>query len=164
MSESRQDSTEIRAGVSISEMARAVGLSRQRFYQLVRDGVFPAPLKDETSSRPYYDEATQQQCLEIRRRNFGINSQVVLFYARRQSQPTPKPHPTKAQPTKSDQHADILDGLKSLGLSSATAAQVAEAIKTLFPRGTDSEDAGEVIRAVFVRLRRKNSAENVGRK
>ncbi len=164
MSENRQQPAEIRAAVSISAMARAVGLSRQRFYQLVQAGVFPPPLRDETTGRPYFDEEGQQQCAEVRRLNRGINGEIVLFYVRRQNQPRPKPRRAKAQPKMNDQHADILDGLKSLGLASASAAQVAEVVKELFPKGTDGEDKGQVIRAVFIRLQRKNSAEMARRK
>ena len=42
--------------------------------------------------------------------------------------------PKKPKPPKDD-HADLLDGLKGLGLATVTAAQVAEAVKELYPRG-----------------------------
>lgn len=99
MSTNRQ---EARAGVSVSEMARMVGLSRQRFHQLVQVGVFPQPQRHD--GRPFYDEPTQQMCLEVRRRNCGVNGQVVLFYSRRHATPTKKPTPSP--------HADLLDGLR----------------------------------------------------
>ena len=38
-----------------------------------------------------------------------------------------------------DKHADLLDGLKGLGLVTVTAAQVAEAVKELYPRGCQRE-------------------------
>ena len=60
------------------------GLSRQRFSQLVKAGVFPEPLRDGATGRPYYDGPGQEACLEVRRRNCGANGRVVLFYARRQ--------------------------------------------------------------------------------
>lgn len=144
MSTNRQES---RAGVSISEMARLVGLSRQWFHQLVQAGVFPPPQRHD--GRPYYDEATQQICLEVRRRNCGVNRQVVLFYARRQ--PAAPTRPKKATPAPAP-HADLLDGLKALGLVSVPAADVGEAVKELFPQGIAGIDQGEVIRAVFLRL------------
>jgi hypothetical protein len=137
---------ETRAGVSVSEMARMVGLSRQRFHQLVQAGVFPQPQRQD--GHPFYDEPTQQQCLEVRRRNCGVNGRIVLFYARRSPAPTRPKKPTPA-PTP---HADLLDGLKALGLV-ATAADVGVAVKELFPQGTAGIDGGEVIRAVFLHLR-----------
>jgi hypothetical protein len=72
-----------KTAVSISEMARIVGLSRQRFHQLIQAGVFPAPLYDIATRRPFYNEEMQQTCLEVRRRNCGINGKAVLFYSRR---------------------------------------------------------------------------------
>ena len=141
-------------------MAGRCALSRQRFMQLVKAGVFPAPLYDVATRRPFYSEELQAMCLEVRKRNVGINGKVVMFYARRPGTPTPT---AKAKKPKAEVHADILDGLKALGLS-VTSAQVAEAVGQLFPQGTAGTDPAEVIRAVFVRLHRKNSGGNVGRK
>ena len=78
-------SVEIRtkAIVNVAEMARMCGLSRARFYQLVKEGVFPPPLYRIDNRRPYYVEAMQEVCLEVRRRNCGINGRPVMFYARR---------------------------------------------------------------------------------
>ena len=148
MSNNRQES-ETKMVVSVSEMARLVGLSRQRFHQLMVEGVFPPPQRN--NGRPFYDEPTQQRCLEVRRRNCGVNGQVVLFYARRQAAPI---KPKKLSPTPSP-HADLLDGLRSLGLASVTPVDVAVAVKGLYPQGTAGIDEGEVLRAVFLAL--KNS-------
>jgi hypothetical protein len=145
MSTKRQND-DTKAIVSVSEMARMVGLSRQRFHQLVQAGVFPQPQRHD--GRPFYDEPTQQKCLEVRRRNWGVNGQIVLFYARRQPAPT---RPKKLSPAPSP-HADLLDGLRALGLVSATAVDVGEAVKTLFPQGNTAVDQGELIRAVFLHL------------
>lgn len=166
MTTNRSDQGEAKNAVSISEMARMCGLSRQRFGQLVKAGVFLQPLYDVATRRPFYDAEMQHSCLEVRRRNCGINGQVVLFYARRQCQPTPpsKPRPAKSEPTTTDQNADILDGLKSLGLVQVTAGQVVQSVRELYPQGTDKLDVGEVIRSVFLHIRRKNSGEKVGGK
>jgi hypothetical protein len=165
MATSRPEDVAFKTGVSISEMARSVGLSRQRFHQLMTGGVFPKPLRDEESGRPYYDESSQAQCLEVRRRNCGVNGKIVLFYARRQQSTliAPPTRTAKPRPTPPDRHDDILEGVKSLGLSQVTAAQVGEIVKQLFPAGVSGIDSGEVIRAVFLSLRVKNSADNLGR-
>src|ERR1043166_9731973 len=72
---------ETKAVVTVSEMARMVGLSRARFYQLQKAGVFPAPAYQ--AGRPVYTEEQQQVCLEVRRKHRGVNGEPVLFYARR---------------------------------------------------------------------------------
>lgn len=145
-----------------------VGLSRQRFMQLVKDGVFPQPLRDETTGRPYFTDEMQTVCLDVRKRNVGINGKVVMFYARRSGATAPSRaktvKPTKPKSGTTDRHADIVAGLHGLGLTSATSEQVTTAVAELFPQRTMNADQGEVIRAVFLHLRGKNSAGNVGRK
>ena len=164
MTTSRQDSGETRAGVSVSEMARMVGLSRQRFHQLVQAGVFPQPQQDEASGRPYYDEPTQQKCLEVRKRNCGVNGQVVLFYARRLGATPAKPKAPKPKlEPKGKGVSALVDGLNALGLTTATAAQVQRVTQELYPQGTAGIDQGEVLRAVFLHLKRQNPADNVRR-
>lgn len=145
--------------VSVAEMARMVGLSRARFYQLVKDGIFPAPIYDVESRRPFFNEAMQEICLEVRKRNCGVNGKPILFYSPRhplghQSRPVKKP---KAESKQKGQYADLLDGLKALGLESVTTAQVEPLVKELFPEGIQKLDCGEVIRAVFLRLKRRNT-------
>jgi hypothetical protein len=62
-----------------------------------------------------------------------------------------------------DRRADLVDGLKGLGLAGVTAAQVAEAVKACYPTGIPADANGEVLRAVFLHLRRQNSGDKVGR-
>ena len=45
----------------------------------------------------------------------------------------------------------------ALGLTTATAAQVVEVTKELFPKGTDGLDQAEVLKAVFLHLKRRNA-------
>lgn len=157
-------SDETKAVVSVSEMARMVGLSRARFYQLQKAGIFPQPERDEETGRPFYTEELQKVCLEVRKRNSGVNGQSILFYsARRQSVTPARPRKAKAKASKADQHAEVVEALQSLGLAGVTSAQVDAAVKEVFPQGTAGEDEAEVIRAVFLHLRRKDAAGNVGR-
>ena len=69
--------------VSVAEMARMTGLSRARFYQLVNDGIFPSPVYDVHTRRPLYSEEMQQVCMEVRKRNCGVNGKPILFYSPR---------------------------------------------------------------------------------
>jgi hypothetical protein len=153
-----------KAVVTVSEMARMVGLSRARFYQLQKAGVFPQPIYDVATRRPVYTEEVQSICLEVRRRNCGVNGKPVLFYARRAPITTApaKPRRAAAKPSKYE-HADLLDALQALGLVSVTAAQVGAAVKEAFPQGTAGVDESQVVRGVFLHLRRKDSGGNVGK-
>jgi hypothetical protein len=149
--------------VSVTEMARMVGLSRARFYQL-QGTKLPMPVYDVATRRPVYTEELQLICLEVRRRNCGIDGKPILFYARRSgtmaSVPKARRKPT---PTKASQYAEIVEGVKALGLTSVTTAQVEAAMSVRYKSGTAGVDQGEVIRAVFLDLKRQYSADNVGK-
>jgi hypothetical protein len=164
MTTDRQKNSEERAGVSVSEMARMVGLSRQRFHQLMSSGVFPQPQRDEVSGRPFFDAATQEVCLAVRRRNYGVNGQVVLFYSRRLNAAPAKPKTIKPKlEAKGKDISALVEGLNALGLTTATAAQIQQITAELFPKGTENIDQGTVLRAVFLHLKRQNRADNAGR-
>ena len=139
--------------VSVAEMARQCGLSRGRFYQLVGT-TFPTPVYDLRTRRPFYTEELQQVCLDVRRRNCGIDGRPVLFYARRTTiTATKKPSRRRTQAA-----PDLIDGLRSLGLVAVTPTQAVAALKSLYPSGTDGVSQGEVLRAVFLHLRAQGSA------
>ena len=76
-----------KAAVTVTEMARMVGLSRARFYQLVNEGVFPPPVYCVRTRRPIYVEDLQKVCLEVRQRHCGVNGRLVLFYSARATVP-----------------------------------------------------------------------------
>ena len=146
--------------VSVAEMARMVGLSRARFYQLM-GSTFHWPIYDVATRRPFYTEELQQACLEVRRRNCGIDGKPVLFYCRRGAEGATPKKPRPAKPVDGEKHADLLDGLRALGLTTATMPQVTAAVKELFPGGVTEVAHGEVLRAVFLHLKRQDRADNV---
>ena len=152
--------SENKIAVSVAEMARMVRLSRARFYQLM-GGTFPEPSRDPSTGRPFYTAEQQQTCLEVRRRNCGVDGRPVLFYSKVGS-PASTKRPAKPKPRKQESHSEILAAIRSLGLSTANDKQVDAAIKTLFPNGTKDTSDGEVIRAVFLYLKRQDSPDNVG--
>jgi hypothetical protein len=142
-----------KAAVSISEMARQCGLSRGRFYQLIGT-TFPWPIYDVVTKRPYYPEELQQVCLDVRRRNCGIDGRPVLFYARRVAITATKPSRRRTQTApKVNDHADLIEGLRCLGMLTVAATEVGAAVKTIYPSGTDGVAQGEVLRAIFLHLR-----------
>ena len=148
--------------VSVSEMARQCGLSRSRFNQLVGT-TYPFPVYEIASHRPCYTEELQQVCLSVMQHNCGIDGRPVMFYARRIGITAPVKRQRKDRPPRDSNHVDLLDGLRSLGLTTVTMPQLTVAMKDLFPKGVMEMEHGEVLRAVFLHLRRQNSADNVGR-
>lgn len=146
--------------VTVAEMARMCGLSRSRFHQLIGT-VFPSPLYQIHNRRPIYTEEQQLICLEVRRRNCGINGQPVLFYARRGgSESAPVGRRRKPKTGKTDaRYAPIVEGVRTLGLAKATVSEIRPIVDELFPNWTPGSGDNEVIRTVFLHLKRKNSAE-----
>jgi hypothetical protein len=143
--------------VSVAGMARMVGLSRQRFHQLMREGVFPPPIYDAATKRPYYTEDMQQICMTVREKNVGVNGRVVLFYSRRSDARLEKTHKRRSTShTNHLKHQELIDGLKGLGLSTASDEAVATAMQEMYPKGTANVGEAEVLRTIFVHLMRRN--------
>src|SRR5947209_14943338 len=127
---------ETKAAVTVAEMARMVGLSRSRFYQLIGTA-FPEPERQPGTGRPVYTEELQEVCLEVRRRNCGIDGKPVLFYARRLGTASTRPKASKPKlEAKGKDVSALVDGLNALGLTTATAAQIQRVTEDLFPKGT----------------------------
>jgi hypothetical protein len=137
--------------ITVSEMADLCQLSRSRFYDLIEAGVFPKPVLHPSSKRPMYDRDMQEKCLEIRETGIGANGLPVLF--NRKPRKGPPPLRKKAGEKKAD-HADLLDALKGLGLTTTTQA-VNEAVAALYPNGLTGIDQGDLVRKVFLHLQAK---------
>jgi len=145
---------QIKAAVTVAEMSRMIGLSRSRFYQLIGKA-FPQPSRDE-AGRPFFDEAAQNICIEVRRRNCGIDGKPILFYApRSRTISTSIKRPAKPK-TEQPKNSMIVDSIRALGLVTVTASQVEQAIKELFPGGVVHVPHGDLVRAIFLQLQRKN--------
>jgi len=157
----------VKAIATIRDVCRMVGLSPARFYQLMRAGIFPMPLYDIRTRRPHFDEEQQRQCLEVRRKNCGINGKAICFYARRIGTQPPAPRSRAARKTSTQQqkaeHAGLIEALRGLGLANVTAQQVAAALKVIYPKGVGQTPEPEVIRAVFLHLKRQDRGDSVGR-
>lgn len=139
-----------KVAVTVTEMARMCGLGRSRFYQLIGTAM-PYPLYTVSTKRPFYDQELQQVCLEVRRRNCGIDGKPILFYAKPiNRKPSSNKKTSKVVPAHG--HADLIVGLKALGIN-ANVAQVNEAIGTLFPNGLNGVDSSSILRSVFIHLK-----------
>lgn len=136
-----------KAVVSVREMAEMCLLSRSRFHALIQASVFPRPVRTESCKRPIYDLELQQKCLDIRRTGIGLNGPVLF---NRKSKTPGK----KARPRLTNDHADLIASLKSLGLQ-ATAEAVDIALRELFPSGWEEVDEGQRVRQVFLHLQKK---------
>ena len=95
--------------ISVGQMAKLAGFSRQRFYDLIEKGIFPEPLR--STSRPMYSPELQEVVLGVVETGVGANGEYVLFNAKRAK----KDSATK-QEAANDYQA-IVESLVGLGLS-----------------------------------------------
>lgn len=140
---------------SMSGMAKRLKMSRQRLYQLLGT-VFPSPCQDQ-DGRPFFDREQQRRILDCHRNNRGMDGRTVFFRPRQERQEQPKANRTAPQPSK--KHQDLLQTVRAMGLSQATAANLEEAIRDLFPSGIP-EVTPEVVKAVYLGLHSRLSGDN----
>lgn len=127
--------------ISVSQMAKTAGFSRQRFYDLIDKGVFPEPIR--TTLRPMYPPELQDVVLAVCETGVGANGEYVLFNAKRSKT-------TKAsQESNDDNFASVVESLAALGLS-VTKKQVGEAVKELAITDIQLPDS---IKAIFLHLK-----------
>jgi len=155
------DNNSSQSFLSCAAVARRLGLSRQRFWQLRKEGVFPQPQIDEESGRPFYTEEQVELCMDLRKRNVGLNGKIVLFYSARSTVSVPKATKKKTPKSKAatGRHEAVIDSLKVLGMTGVSDAQIDSVMSELFPNGKEDVDQGELVRAIFLHIQRKNSSE-----
>ena len=151
----------VKAAVSVSEMARMTQLSRSHFNFLIRTGVMPQPVYSLRNRRPFYTAELQEQCLRVKATNIGIDGQYVVFYARRSvndatTPRTPRTGRRRAEAPAVQDHdsAELVEGLRALGLVEVTAAEVDAAVRACFPSGYAGTDEGAVLRTLWRHLSR----------
>jgi len=132
--------------ITLQELCEQLGISKTRYYQLQKKGVFPAPQR--AGNRPVFDTNLAQQCVEVVRSRVGINGEPVLFNAKRKQESVPK-RPTSVK----GKHDDLIAALASLGLT-VTKEQVAVAIQSLPNSGSDLDEAA-LVKAVFLILKKQ---------
>ena len=146
-----------RHAVTVAEMARLCSLSRTHFWSLIRKGVMPSPVYTLSSRRPFYPRELQQAALAVRETNVGYDGSYALFLARRKPKAVPAAATAtvaRGQKKDADQYADLLDGLRALGMPAVSNDQVSKAVAELYPHGVERLDQGVVLRAVWTHLRR----------
>lgn len=125
---------------SVSKLAQLLGMSRSRFYQLQKKGIFPQPIYCIDTQRPLYPLQLQHECLAIRKSGIGYNGKSIIFYSTRKQ---------KHQSNGMAEYKPIVQTLKQMGLT-VTPKQVKTAMATLYPDGPDGhQDTGKVILEVY---------------
>ena len=159
--------------ITVSEMARRVGLSRARFYELMAQGCFPQPSRNPKTNRPFFNREQQEQCLRVRKTHCGVNGKPVMFYGGilgpatmvKSKRPAVRPtgrsggHKTPDQPILTQ----LRNGLGQLGIPSIGDGDLRSAMADCFPDGYRDVDPATLLRSVFDHLTRRNATDNLKR-
>jgi hypothetical protein len=134
---------DFKAVCSVTELAKNLDMSRARFYQLQKVGVFPEPVYCIRTKRPFYPMDLQQKCLEIRRTGIGCNGRPIIFYSKRSGVPN------KPQDNHGQEYKELAGTLKQMGLN-VTTGKVKDAVKVLRPEMSEHPSIdGTIIRDLF---------------
>ena len=136
----------IEAICTVPELAKKLGLSRARFYQLQKKGVFPKPLYSGPK-RPFYPLERQQKCIEIRKTRIGYDGQPIIFNTKRKK----KSQGAQNQPY--PEYKELADALKQMGLN-VSFHKVKKTIINRYPEGIPTQvDKGTIIGELFRHFR-----------
>jgi predicted DNA-binding transcriptional regulator AlpA len=150
----RSPNETVKAAISVSAMAKAVGLSRNHFFALCKKGVFPPPIYAIKNRRPFFTAELQEQCQTIRKTNISHSGEYVIFYEPRSAAPSPNGagNRPRSRTCRHERLGQIAANLRQLGLT-VTEDQVQSAVAEVFPGGI-SDDENQVIRVLFSHFRR----------
>ncbi len=132
------------------------GLSRARFYDLIRDGVMPWPTYCIYTRKPMYLADAAALCIRVKETNTGIDGRYVIFYARREHAAGTSPvAATRAaqRPAPIDALTqEMIETLRAMGVRQGQ-TEVVAAINARCPSGVTEVCFETDLRAVFDRLR-----------
>lgn len=142
--------------MNLAMMARQLGMSRTRLYQLIGT-TFPTPHREERGL-PYFDRAQQKQIEEVYHTNVGLDGKTV-FFRPKATRTAPPARPKKPTATPKQDHTQLLASIRALGLTSVKKSDLEKCLATLFPAGQLPDDVA-LAKKVFVYLHRQNSIDN----
>ena len=131
---------------SITEMAKKVGLSRIRFYQLRQEGVFPEPVPVGCPERPLYTLELQQKCIEIRKTGISLNGEPIVFNTPRTVKSRKPKRPRKPEEQPEPRHEELAAILRQWKRN-VTHIDVKTVVNIIYPEGLEHHpDDGLVLR------------------
>jgi len=127
--------------LTFSELSELLGISPSRLYDLIRDGIFPEPLRNPSNNRPYFSSELTESCRQVVKSRVGLNGRPYTPNRKR-----------KATPMASERgrHESLISSLSALGVV-ASPKQIDEALKSLPP----NLEEGDLVKQIFLRLRQK---------
>ena len=127
--------------LTFSEVSELLGISPSRLYDLIRDGIFPEPLRNPSNNRPYFSSELTESCRQVVKTRVGLNGRPYTPNRKRKATPMA---PERGR------HESLISSLSALGVA-ASPKQIDEALKSLPP----NLEEGDLIKQIFLRLRQK---------
>ena len=147
-----------KAAHSVTEVARLCGMSRARFYDLIRGGVMPHPVYSTRTRRPLYTADLAALAVRVKETNVGIDGGYVIFYARRTEQASTAP----VKGASTSRHVppeppeplvkEMVEALRAMGVR-ACEEELTAAVARQCPLGPREETFEFDLRAIFDHLR-----------
>jgi hypothetical protein len=123
-------------------MAEKLSLSRERFYQLQKAGIFPPPVYSIVNKRPFYTCQQQDNCLEIKKTGIGFNGKPVIFN-------NPRKQIISSHDNNNGVYENLMTILKRMGLK-ITKKMLTNAMSRFYPGGLKENDInGTKIKELF---------------
>lgn len=132
--------------ISVIEMAKSVGLSRARFYQLLEQGIFPQPLYCIRTKRPFFNIELQQACHDVKNTGIGFNNQFILFYSPRKN--NSNNISPKRKTRTNNKYDELSETLTQMGLNNINSLKIEGAINEIYPDEIPN-DEGVILRELF---------------
>jgi hypothetical protein len=161
--------TDVPDFIDCTTMARLMGTSRTRLYQLMADEVILRPVYLIANRRPVYTKEMAVRNLKVKQKNVGVNGRVIMFYSSRPKYSAslkPKAEPKKNRreeecvSSQKGRHDDLIEALEALGIENIKPEQIDSAIRICFPDGTNDVSEDEILRAVFRHCKCQNPEHN----
>ena len=120
---------DFKAVCSVTALAKKLDLSRARFYQLQKKGIFPLPIYCTQTKRPFYPSHLQTKCMNIRKTGIGLDGRPISFNISRKAKASRIPKEVGPQ------YRQIAHILKQMGLN-VSPKDVKNAVKIVYPTST----------------------------
>jgi len=132
---------------SVTEVCQSLDISRARYYQLMQRDIFPPPVFDIFTKRPYYTADIKEQCDNIKQTGIAFNGRYILFYDC-QKKNTKSNNKKRNKNSNNSEYDELIALLNQMGIE-CNVQKVSEAVQELFPDGIENENIGLVAREVF---------------
>ncbi len=124
--------------ISVGDLCEILGLSKSRFYALLRDGIFPEPMRNPSNNRPVFNAEQTEMCRQVLRTHIGVNGKPWTPNRKKKTA-------ARASAKKKDAQEGRIVALAGFGITT-TAGEIEKAMQSLPDDGRGMEEAEIVLK------------------